>query len=255
MGNTSGKMCGRYTVTRNEKIVEELEAALEPSVAHDPWWKPRWNIAPTQPAPVVTRRGDARTIELMRWGLVPHWAGPEGKAAPLMINARIESVAAKQVFRDALAHKRCLVPTDGFFEWIRAAEPARRAGKKPPPQPFYFHPRAQHLCAFAGLWARAFTEGGDELHSFTILTAPASDLVRPVHDRMPIVLPPSAYAAWLDPALDGAAARALLGTPVSPADWIREPVSTRVNKVDHDDPDCIALDAPAPGPAQGRLFD
>lgn len=247
-------MCGRYTVTRYEGIVEDLEAALEPSVAQDPWWKPRWNVAPTQPAPVVTQTGGARTIELMRWGLIPPWAGPGGKPLPLMINARLESVHAKQVFRDALAHQRCLVPADGFFEWVRAAPAGRKAGKQAP-QPFYFHPRAHRLCAFAGLWARSRTERGDDLHSFTIITAPASDLVRPIHDRMPIVIEPSAYAAWLDPALDGDRARALLGAPAGPADWTREPVSTWVNKADHDDPGCIAPDAAGEPPAQGRLFD
>jgi len=248
-------MCGRYTVTRYENIVEDLEAALHPSAAHDPWWKPRFNVAPTQPAPVVTRNGGVRTIELMRWGLVPHWATPDGKRPPLMINARLESLAAKQVFRDALACKRCLVPADGFFEWVKAEPTARQAGKKAPPRPFYFHPRSHGLCAFAGLWARSRTDRGDEQHSFTIITAGASDLVRPIHDRMPIVLDPSAYAAWLDPAVGGDAARALLGAPAGPADWTREPVSTWVNKVDHDDPSCIAPGAPGEPSSQGRLFD
>lgn len=245
-------MCGRYTLTRHEKIVEDLEASLEVSVAHDPWWKPRWNVAPTQPAPVVTLHGGARTIELMRWGLVPHWAGHDGKKPPLMINARVESLNAKQFFRDALQRKRCLVPADGFFEWIAAGQPVR-GGKKAPPRPFYFHPRSQHLAAFAGLWARSHDDRGNELHSFTIITAKANDVVRPIHDRMPIILDPSAYAAWLDPAVDGDAARALLGQP-SGGDWVREPVSTRVNKVDHDDPACITPEAPA-ADGQGRLFD
>lgn len=247
-------MCGRYTVTRNERIVEELEAALELSAAHDPWWKPRFNVAPTQPAPVVTLNNGVRTIELMRWGLVPHWAGQDGKRAPLMINARLESVNAKQVFRDSLARKRCLVPADGFFEWVQAEQPAGKAGKKAPPQPFYFHPRSHGLCAFAGLWARSHTDSGDEQHSFTIITTRANDLVSPVHDRMPIVLDPSMYAAWLDPAVDGDRARALLDRPIA-VDWTREPVSTWVNKVDHDDASCIAPDAPGAAPAQGRLFD
>jgi putative SOS response-associated peptidase YedK len=247
-------MCGRYTVTRYEGIVEDLEAALDSSVAQDPWWKPRWNVAPTQPAPVITRRGGIRTIALMRWGLVPPWAGSDGKRPPLMINARLESVHAKQVFRDALAHQRCLVPTDGFFEWVKAGPGTRQAGKQAAPRPFYFHPRSPGLCAFAGLWARSHTERGDEQYSFTIITAGASDLVRPIHDRMPIVLDPGAYAAWLDPALDGDGARALLGAPAGPHDWIREPVSTWVNKADHDDPGCIAPDAPGDSP-QGRLFD
>jgi len=208
-------MCGRYTVTRNERIVEELEAALDLSAAHDPWWKPRFNVAPTQPAPIVTLHDGVRTIELMRWGLVPHWAGQDGKRAPLMINARLESVNAKQVFRDSLARKRCLVPADGFFEWVQAEQPARKAGKKSPPQPFYFHPRSHGLCAFAGLWARSHTDSGDEQHSFTIITTRANDLVSPVHDRMPIVLDPSMYAAWLDPAVDGDRARALLDRPIA----------------------------------------
>jgi putative SOS response-associated peptidase YedK len=246
-------MCGRYTLTHQEDVVRELEAALEVSAAHDPWWKPRFNVAPTQPAPVVTLHDGVRTIELMRWGLVPHWAEPGGKKPPLMINARLESVNAKQVFRDSLQHKRCLVPTDGFFEWVQA-EQARGAGKKTPPQPFYFHPRTRGLCAFAGLWARSRDASGNELHSFTIITTKANDVVRPIHDRMPIILAPSTYTAWLDPSLDGDAARALLDAPAGSSDWIREPVSTWVNKVDHDDPGCIAPDAHS-APTQGRLFD
>jgi putative SOS response-associated peptidase YedK len=247
-------MCGRYTLTRNEQIVEDFEAVLALSAAQDPWWKPRYNVAPTQPAPVVIQRDDARTIELMRWGLVPHWAGLPGKKPPLMINARLESLHAKQFFRDALERKRCLVPTDGYFEWIAADHASRARGKKVPPQPFYFHPRAGELCAFAGLWARSRTDAGDELHSFTIITTRASDLVRPVHDRMPIVLTASAHAAWLDPSVDGEAARALLDNPAG-SDWIRAPVSTRVNKVDHDDPSCIAAPATDDGAGQRRLFD
>jgi putative SOS response-associated peptidase YedK len=245
-------MCGRYTLTRNEQIAEDLQAALELSATADPWWKPRFNVAPTQPAPVVIRHGDARAIELMRWGLVPHWAGHAGKKPPLMINARVESLRAKQVFRDALDRKRCLVPADGFFEWVKPGE------AKQPPRPFYFHPRAPQLFAFAGLWARTRDDHGVEQHSFTIITTKANDLVRPIHDRMPIVLAPAAYAAWLDPSLDGDAARALLDRVAGPdaeLDWTREPVSTWVNKADHDDPTCIAPDAAAPATLQGRLFE
>jgi putative SOS response-associated peptidase YedK len=165
-----------------------------------------------------------------------------------MINARLESLHAKQWFRDALAHKRCLVPMDGFFEWVKSA-----AGRKSPPQPFYFHPRGDGTCAFAGLWARSRTEAGDELHSFTIITAGANDLVRPIHDRMPIVLDPGDYAAWLDPAVDAAAARELLRHPAT-TDWTRDPVSTWVNKADHDDPTCIAPATAEPPPGQRSLF-
>src|ERR1043165_629722 len=109
-------MCGRYTLTRHEQIARDLQATLEISAAEDPWWKPRFNVAPTQPAPVVTLHDGARTIELMRWGLVPHWVDPGGKKPPLMINARLESLDAKQMFRDALQRKRCLVPADASFD-------------------------------------------------------------------------------------------------------------------------------------------
>ena len=246
-------MCGRYTLTRHDKIVEDLEAALDPSTEQEEWWKPRFNVAPTQPAPVVALHHGERRIELMRWGLVPFWAGHDGKTAPLMINARIESLNAKQFFRDALERKRCLVPADGFFEWISKRGKAQAVSKKQAPQPFYFHPRSHDLFAFAGLWARTRTDRGEEQHSFTIITARANDLVRPIHDRMPIVLDPIVYDAWLDPEVDGAHVRALLGHAAGD-DWIREAVSTWVNKADHDDPTYIAPETPASS-AQGRLFD
>jgi putative SOS response-associated peptidase YedK len=246
-------MCGRYTLTSHEQIAEDLQASLDVSVTADPWWKPRFNVAPTQPAPVVIAQDGApaiRTIELMRWGLVPFWAEP-GKKLPLMINARVESLMAKQMFRDALERKRCLVPASGFFEWVRS-------GDRQPARPFYFHPPDGHLIAFAGLWARHRDPHGNELHSFTIITTRANPLVRPIHDRMPIVLAPDDRAAWLASDLDADAARALLGHPAGD-DWLREPVSTWVNKADHDDPRCIV---PEPGSEaapdaarQQRLFD
>src|SRR5450432_2370323 len=203
-------MCGRYTVTRQEHLIEDLEATLDPETPHNEWWKPRFNVAPTQPAPVVTLRDGARVLEMMRWGLVPFWANKPGAKAPLMINARVESLDAKQVFKDALARKRCLVPADGFFEW-------KRMGKVP--TPLYIHPADHRFVAFAGLWARAKADSGREITSFTIVTGPPNELVRPIHDRMPIVLSRDTWAAWLDPSLDGDGAHALLGVPAiaSPA--------------------------------------
>jgi putative SOS response-associated peptidase YedK len=246
-------MCGRYTLTSHEDIVEDLQASLDVEAAGDPWWKPRFNVAPTQPAPVVTLHDGARTIELMRWGLVPHWVDPGGKKPPLMINARLESLDAKQMFRDALERKRCLVPADGFFEWISARGAHGPTGKAKP-APYYFHPRGRgRLFAFAGLWARSRDIHGDELRSFTIVTTRANSLVRPIHDRMPIVLAPDVYAAWLDPGLDADGAHALLDQPAGD-DWVREAVSTWVNHADHDDPQCIAP-AEDPTARQGRLFD
>jgi putative SOS response-associated peptidase YedK len=249
-------MCGRYTLTTEEQLVEDLEATLDPAVERNEWWKPRFNIAPTQDAPVVRLRDGARVLEMMRWGLVPFWAGkPGAKRAPLMINARVESIDTKQVFRDALGRKRCLVPADGFFEWKRprvtdargAARSAAARAKQS--QPLWIHPAPHRFVAFAGLYARA-----GELHSFTIITGPANELVAPIHDRMPVVLDRSAWAAWLDPSLDAAGAHALLGVPPPRvmADWRAEPVSKWVNSADHDDARCIEPEAP---PAQKSLFE
>jgi putative SOS response-associated peptidase YedK len=236
-------MCGRYTLTSQESLVEDFDAVLDPGAPANAWWKPRFNVAPTQDAPVVTLRDGVRTIEMMRWGLVPFWAGRPGAKAPLMINARVESIEHKPMFRDALARRRCLVPADGFFEW-------KRAGKAK--TPMYIHPEPRRVFAFAGLWARARTETGDVV-SFAIVTGPPNELVAPIHDRMPIVLDRSAWSAWLDPTLPAEGAHALLGVPAD-AGWYADAVSTHVNHADHDDPRCIAPAAPPP-PIQGSLFD
>lgn len=237
-------MCGRYTLTRQERLVEELEASLGDAPQSE-WWKARFNVAPTQPAPVVILRDGSRRIEMMRWGLVPHWAGKGGKP-PLMINARVESVQDKPMFRDALQRRRCLVPADGFFEWKHEG-----LGKAATKQPMYMHRPKNQLFAFAGLWARVRADAGEQL-SFTIVTGPPNALVAPIHDRMPIVLDPSAYAAWLDPLADATTVFELLQTPPV-GDWTAEPVSSRVNSAAHDDAECIAP-ITAPPPVQGSLF-
>jgi putative SOS response-associated peptidase YedK len=289
-------MCGRYTLTKQDSLVDDLEAALGESVQGE-WWKPRFNVAPTQPAPVVLagpatakefshkvkaegeraadkradkaetatdkgatekterseRTGEAgapmrRTIELMRWGLLPFWASRSGSKPPLMINARVETIREKAVYRDALAHKRCLVPADGFFEWKRDGE-----GKHATKLPMYIHPEPRTTIAFAGLWARMRTDAG-LVTSFTIVTGPPNTLVSPIHDRMPIVLDPSAWDAWLDPTVGAEAAHALLVVP-SIAGWTVDAVGKGVNSAKNDDPSLIepvAVDAPPT--KQGSLF-
>ena len=234
-------MCGRYTLTRQDGVVDELEAQLV--IAAQPvevqaWWKPRFNVAPTQPAPVARVVDGTRQLELMRWGLVPHWANraflPGEPKPPLMINARAESIEAKQVFRDAFHRHRCLVPADGFFEWLRPGSGGNRK-----PDPMYIRPVPRRVVAFAGVWVRA----GD-LFSFAIVTAKPNALVAPIHDRMPVVIPHASYATWLDPSTDIETARALLhAAPVD--DWRADPVSQHVNKALNDDPACIELVAPA----------
>ena len=245
LATVSSAMCGRYTLTRHDDLVQDLQAALGEST-HGEWWKPRFNVAPTQPAPVVVLRDGARMIEMMRWGLVPHWADKSGARPPLMINARVEGLQSKPVFRDALARKRCLVPADGFFEWKRDA-----SAPKSKPRPMYIHPSPRHTVAFAGLWARSRIDGGEAL-SFTIITGPPNDLVKQIHDRMPMVLDASSYAAWLDPSLDAEGAHALLGVPPI-GDWILEPVSIRVNSAHADDATLIEP-ITVEKPTQGTLF-
>jgi putative SOS response-associated peptidase YedK len=242
-------MCGRYTITRQKGLVEELEAVLDPNVTQNQWWKARFNVAPTQDAPVVTLRDGVRTLEMMRWGLVPFWAGRDGSKPPLMINARVETLKQKPMFRDALSRgRRCLVPADGFFEWKKGPK------AKSPKQPMWIHPHDHRFFAFAGLWARNKGEG-TETHSFTIVTGPPNDLVAPIHDRMPVILSRAAWAKWLDPSLSTDDALALLAVPPVD-DWEAEPVSTAVNVATNDDESCIApFSAPAPEPSkQGSLF-
>lgn len=224
-------MCGRYTLTRHEDVPGDLQASLGLDVAGNEWWKPRFNVAPTQPSPVITRHDGKRTVEMMRWGLVPFWATKPGQPRPpLMINARKESLDAKQWFREALAERRCLVPADGFFEWKKLD--AKRT------QPIYLRPESHALIAFAGLWAKAKAADGSEVLSFAIVTGPPNELVKPIHDRMPVVLARESYSAWLDPTVDGAHARELLAVPPV-GDWRGVPVSPHVNKATNDDPECI----------------
>ncbi len=201
---------------------------------------PRYNIAPTQTLPIVANR-EKRVIELARWGLVPTWADDLSIGARL-INARGESLSQKPAFRDAFARRRCLVPADGFFEW-------KRAGKKK--QPHFIHPSPRRAFAFAGLWASWRAPDQTWVISYTIVTCPASPLIAPLHDRMPVVVAPEDFDRWLtrEP-LDPDALQDIVA-PADPAGWIIEPVSEAVNRVENDGPECLAQVTPS---VQGSLF-
>nr|HEX4314827.1 SOS response-associated peptidase [Kofleriaceae bacterium] len=226
-------MCGRYTLTNQDDVVTDLQVALDLTAGSE-WWRPRFNVAPTQLAPVVALRDGVRALEMMRWGLLPFSAASARHA--LMINARVETAFTRPPFRDlaARATTRCLVPADGFFEWVKRGKQAF---------PKFIHPEPRRTIAFAGLWAH---------DSFTILTGPPNELVAPIHDRMPIVLPREAWDDWLAPATEVASARALLRVPAT-AGWVVEPVSARVNSPANDDAACIAREDEPP-PIQGSLF-
>ena len=169
-------MCGRYRLSRRKEVLaEHFGADFE-----DLDWEPRYNIASTQPVPVIRRDGRGPTLHasLMRWGLIPSWAADPSVSART-INARSETAASKPSFREPLQTRRCLVPADGFYEW-------QRSGKHK--QPFCFEVGEDAIFAFAGLWDRWRGPDGEVIDSCTILTTTPNELLADVHDRMPVIL-------------------------------------------------------------------
>jgi putative SOS response-associated peptidase YedK len=220
-------MCGRFTLATPPALLAEVfELSDVPDLA------PRYNIAPTQWSPVIrsSAAAPARGLALLRWGLIPPWATDPAIGSRL-INARAETVADKPAFRGAFRHRRCLVPADGFYEWAKVG-PAR--------QPWHFRRADGAPFALAGLWERWRGPDGADVETFTILTTEANDVVRPVHPRMPVILPADAYAAWLDIELTEGRHLAPYLVP-APADLLTTfPVSPRVNAPTMDDPACVA---------------
>ncbi|MGQ0664409.1 MAG: SOS response-associated peptidase [Pseudomonadota bacterium] len=223
-------MCGRYSLTTPVEALRTLFRFEGPG----PNLPPRWNIAPTQSAPVVAAADGGRALRAMRWGLVPAWA-KDASIGARMINARAETVADKPAFRAAFKARRCLVPADGFYEWQTVGAPKTK-------QPGLFRLQDEGPFAFAGLWER-WRGGPEPLETFAILTTAANQIMASFHDRMPIVLAPADHAAWLDPGFD---ARPLLKAP--PSSWFSATrVSTFVNNVRNDDARCFAPAAPEAG--------
>jgi putative SOS response-associated peptidase YedK len=219
-------MCGRFTLTRSA-----AEVAAHFGLETAPMLVARYNLAPSQEAPVVrVRRSGERVIELRRWGLVPRWARDVGVGARL-INARIESLAERPAFREALRRRRCLVPADGFYEWQGPA------GRR---RPHHIALPEGELFAIAGLYERWLGPGGEAVDSFTLVTRPAVGAVAGLHDRMPWIVDPERYAAWLDPEASEPA-RLLEAPPGRGAGrLVARRVDARVNDVRNDDPACLA---------------
>ncbi|MGA7169070.1 MAG: SOS response-associated peptidase [Candidatus Sulfotelmatobacter sp.] len=219
-------MCGRYRLSRRKQIIEEyFETA--------PWddgWSPRYNIAPTQPVPVIRQhpKEPVRQISTMRWGLIPNWA-KDPSIATGTINAKSETAATKPAFRDSLKSRRCLIPADGFYEW-------ERDGKTK--QPFCFEVGDGGLFAFAGLWERWRDPSGQWVKSCSILTTTPNAVTSAVHDRMPVILHPDSYDLWLDPGMKDVAAASDLLKPFDARLMRCYPVSSRVNHVGNDDEAC-----------------
>ena len=213
-------------MSRRKQIIEEHFDA----VSGDEDWSPRYNIAPTQPIPVIRQypREPVRELSLVRWGLIPSWATDPSVAAR-MINARSETAAAKPAFRDALRFRRCLVPADGFYEWSRTGKAK---------QPYCFEVNGGELFAFAGLWDRWRDADGNEVETCSILTTTPNAVASAVHDRMPVILDPEGYDLWLDPGMRDVAAASELLKPCDARLMRCYPINTRINHVANDDEEC-----------------
>jgi putative SOS response-associated peptidase YedK len=183
-------MCGRFSSTTQLSFLLERFRA-EPSGVED--HRPSWNVAPASNILVVVGGDDgARQLRELRWGLVPRWS-TDPKSGNRMINMRAETVRDKPTWRRTLGSKRCIIPIDGFYEW-------QDQGKGKRKQPFYIAARDGQPLALAGLWATwRDPDGGDELWTCTILTTTANKLMASVHHRMPVILLPESWDAWLDP--------------------------------------------------------
>jgi len=223
-------MCGRYALTSPPEIIAERFNLL---------WLPKlsahYNIAPSQMIPVVRGKEQGRELALLKWGLIPSWAKDSTISAKL-INARAETLADKPAFRNAFRRRHCLVPADAFYEWKAIG------GRK---QPYSIRMADKKLFGMAGLWEHWVNPAGEAVETCTIITVDANELVGELHDRMPLIIQPSDYEAWLD--ASNSKAQELLKP--FPSDLMRYyPVSTRVNKVSNDDAECLE---PVEGPAAG----
>jgi putative SOS response-associated peptidase YedK len=222
-------MCGRARLSAD---VSEIKLVFRiPPERPTPNIAPSWNVAPTDPLPIVRYdvRDKQRSLDVMRWGLVPFWA-KDIKVGFANINAKAEGIESKPAFREAFAQWRCLVPVDNFYEWQKTA-----SGK----QPYAIGLKGRRLMALAGLWENWRSPAGERIRSFAIVTTQPNELCAKLHNRMPVVLAPEAWPVWLgeEPA-DQPHLKALL-MPYPSDDMVCWPVSARVGNVKNNDPTLI----------------
>lgn len=219
-------MCGRFVIDDDGNLVQ-----AEFGLSQAPQQTPRYNVAPTQKVLAIgLKRDGSRSTSRFSWGLVPSWA-KDKKSASKLINARSETVDSKPSFREAFKKRRCIVPMSGYYEWQKDAE-----GNK---QPVYIHAPAGRLFGVAGLWEIWRDEQEEKHYSCTILTTEANELTAPIHHRMPVILPPSHYEAWLDLKTADETLTQLFN-PYDPNEMAFYQVSRQVNKVSFDEAACIA---------------
>lgn len=217
-------MCGRFV---SSSPPDELARYFDLAEVADKVLEPSFNVAPTDEVYVVVQTPTARRLDVHRWGLIPFWA-KDAKVGQKMINARAEGIADKGAYRNAFKSQRCLIPADGFYEWQKV--PGRK-GK----QPYFIHRPDGEPLAFAGLWERwrppDAPDSSAAVRSCVIITGEPNDVVAEVHDRMPVILPPSAWSTWLDPATDDVRALEALLVPAPSELTMLHTVSTAVNDV------------------------
>ncbi|MEC4892591.1 MAG: SOS response-associated peptidase [Oscillatoria sp. PMC 1050.18] len=216
-------MCGRFTQISSAATISQAF-----KVSNVPPQQPRYNLAPTQPIAIVKLKKE-RQFTMLRWGLIPFWAKSVSIAAKL-INARAETVAEKPSFRSAFKQRRCLIVADGFYEW------QKQNNQK---QPFYILMKDEQPFAFAGLWEQWQKSDKEVIESCTLLTTDANELMKPIHQRMPVILAPEDYDLWLDTEVKEASKLQPLLKPYNSESMTAYPVSTQVNNPRNDTPECI----------------
>lgn len=218
-------MCARFTLTASAHQVAQL-FDLELLADIDP----RFNVAPTQNV-LAVRLNDEKQKEFawLRWGLVPSWAD-DLKIGQRLINARSETVGEKPAFRDAIRKRRCLIAADGFYEW---------KGEKGHKQPYFIHRPGREPFAFAGVWEHWHDESGRLIETCSILTTESNGVIRPLHDRMPVILPPSAWGVWLDPSVRDVTLLSSLLVPAPEEALELRDVSRAVNDVRNNGPELL----------------
>jgi putative SOS response-associated peptidase YedK len=220
-------MCGRFTLTYRERLKVAHELGINPDHLED--YKPRFNIAPTDPHYVVRLRLEDRELLSAKWGLVNYWAR-DAKRAAAQINARAETLDTNRAFKEAFSKRRCVVPADGFFEWVSQGKERF---------PIWFHRPEGGLIYLAGLYETWQPTPGNYQRTFTIVTTTPNNLVAKVHDRMPVILPDDVVDAWIDPRFEDVEPLKKLLVAASEDVLIATPVSQRVNSVRNDDPECL----------------
>jgi len=221
-------MCARYVITSPADAVRALFGYAE-----RPSFPPRFNVAPTQPIPIVRLEAGKPVFALARWGFLPAWV-KDPRTFSLLVNARGESVLDKPAFRNAMRRRRCLVPADGFYEWSDTR----------PRRPFFVRPKAGTPIAFAGLWETWTGPNGEEVDTAAIVTTRSNRSLAVIHDRMPVIVQPQAFKLWLDCAAVDATTAAALFVPASDVLLESYAVSTAVNRAANDSSELIK---PAPG--------